>query len=108
VIVQVTGQPSSLCRLLRAVLTPAPYGDPDKALMAVFFPASARGSASFSFTSYRRDGGQWIEYDWWRRRVVLPDGSSARSEFIDKPTGDRWRLDFRCDGQVIAQREGSG
>jgi hypothetical protein len=108
VIVQVTGQPSSLCRLLTAVLTPTPYGDPDKALMTARYPASARGSAFFSFTSYRRVGGQWIEYDWWRQQMVLPDGSSGRSEFIDKPTGGAWRLDFRCDGQVIAQREGSG
>ena len=109
VIVQVTSQPSALCRLLTAVLTPAPYGDPDKALMTVQFPASAGGSAFFSFTSYRRGvGGQWIEYDWWRQQMVLPTGYSGRSELIDKPVGGAWRLDFRCDGQVIAQREGSG
>ena len=108
VIVQVTGQPSALCRLLTAVLTPAPYGDPDKALMTVRYPASARGSAFFSFTSYRPVGGQWVEYDWWRRQVVLPDGSLSTSQFIDKPPRGAWRLDFRCDGQVIAQREGSG
>ena len=108
VIVQVTGQASALCGLLTAVLTPTPYGDPDKALMTVRYPASARGSAFFSFTSYRRVGGQWIEYDWWRVQRVLPDGSSSTSQFIDKPPGGAWRLDFRCDGQVIAQREGSG
>jgi hypothetical protein len=108
VIVQVAGQPSALCRLLTAVLTPAPYGDPDKALLTVRYPASARGSAFFSFTSYRPVGGQWIEYDWWRQQVVLPDGSSSRSQFIDKPTRGAWRLDFRCDGQLIAQRAGSG
>ena len=106
VIVHVASQPSPLCGVVTATLTPAPYGDPDKALITVRYPATASGTAFLSFTSYRRVGVQWVEYDWRRGQIVLPNGYSTASAFIDKPVG-LWRLDFRCDGQLIAQREGS-
>lgn len=104
VIVRVTGLPSEICRQVSAVLTPSPYGDPDKALMTARYPSTISGRAYFDFTSYQRGSGStWIEYDWWRQEMVLPNGSSSVSPFIDKPiTG--WRLEFKCDGVLIAAR----
>lgn len=104
VTVRITAAVSEICRQVTAVLTPAPYGDPDKALMTARYPATASGRAYFDFTSYRRGAGStWIEYDWWRQEMVLPNGSSSVSPFIDKPiTG--WRLEFKCDGVLIAAR----
>ena len=107
-IVNVTSTPSALCSVVAAVLTPAPFGDPDKALITIRYPLTTQGSSFLSFTSYRRVGTQWVEYDWQRGQMVLPNGFSSASAFIDKPAGGAWRLDFRCDGQLIAQREGSG
>ena len=102
VIVRVTGFPSDICRQVSAVLTPAPYGDPDKALLTARYPSTLSGRAFFDFTSYRRgSGGTWIEYDWWRQEGVFPNGSSSVSVFIDKPSSG-WRLEFKCDGALIA------
>lgn len=102
--VRVTGGPSDICRQVSAALTPSPYGDPDKALLTARYPATLSGKAFFDFTSYRRGSGStWIEYDWWRQEMVFPNGSSGVSPFIDKPaTG--WRLEFKCDGVLIAAR----
>jgi hypothetical protein len=105
VVVQVAAQPSQVCRSVSAVLTPAPYGDPDKALMTARYPAAISGRAYFDFTSYRRGaGGAWVEYDWWRREMVFPNGSSSVSALIDKPVSGSWRLEFKCDGVLIAAR----
>ena len=103
VIVRVTGFPSDICRQVSAVLTPAPYGDPDKALLTARYPSTLSGRAFFDFTSYRRGSGGMGNRgtDWWRQERVFPNGSSSVSVFIDKPSSG-WRLEFKCDGALIA------
>ena len=107
VVVQITGSgtPSPVCSQLTASLASAPFGDPDKAVANVRYPASTTGRAFLNFTSFRRVGASWIEYDWYRADVAFPPGSSG--VLIDKPTFQPWRLEYRCDGLLIAQLEGT-
>jgi hypothetical protein len=79
-------------------------GDRDKAGVALRYPSTTSGRAFLNFTSYRRIAGAWVEYDWWREDVVFPPGNSGM--FIDKSVVAPWRLEFRCDGQLLAEREG--
>ncbi len=109
IVVQVMAVLSAVCRQVSATLTPAPFGDPDKAVMTARYSTSLTGRAFFSFTSYTRGAatGSWVDYDWWRQESTFPNGSSSVSALIDKPFSRAWRLDFKCDGVVIAALEGS-
>ena len=109
VVLAVGPSPTGVCDQLTNIrLIPAPYGDPDKAQATFNFPASLSGSANIDFTSYSGVGVTWVEFDWWRASFsrTLPGQSTLSTPFIDKPVRIRWRLTFRCDGRLLAQREG--
>ncbi len=108
VVVQISGgggTPSPLCNVLTAALASAPFGDPDKAVATARVPATSSSPVFLNFTSYRRVGGAWVDYDWWRQVHVFT--TISVSAIIDKPALQPWRLDFRCDGILRAQLEGS-
>ena len=99
------GTPSPLCNVLTATLSSAPFGDPDKAVATARVSAPSASQVFLNFTSYRRVGASWVEYDWWRQVHVF--NTISVSAIIDKPALQAWRLDFRCDGILRAQLEGS-
>jgi hypothetical protein len=106
VVVQLGGAVSPVCSQLTASVSSAPFGDPDKAVVTYRYPLSATGRPFLNFTSFRPSGSTWVEYDWWRSEIVLPKGYVSGSAIIDKPGGEPWRLEFRCDGVLIAQLQG--
>ncbi|MGE3509737.1 MAG: hypothetical protein AB7N65_12730 [Vicinamibacterales bacterium] len=88
-------------------LVPAPYGDPDKAQASFDFPPSMPGGANLDFTSYGQGAnGTWVATDWWRERVQVFGQPPYLTPYIDKPWRTRWRLALRCDGRLLAEREG--
>ena len=108
VVVQISGgAPSPICSQMTATVSSAPFGDPDKAVGTARYSPSLTGRAFINFTSFRRVGSTWVEYDWYRSEVVFPTGGSSLSPIIDKPTFTPWRLEFRCDGLLLAQLEGT-
>jgi hypothetical protein len=107
VIVQIGGAVSPVCGQLTATVSSAPFGDPDRAVVTYRYPASAAGRPFLNFTSFRSSGSTWVEYDWFRSVIVLPNGYVSGSAIIDKPGGEPWRLEFRCDGVLLAQLQGS-
>ena len=104
VVVQIAGTGPSVCAQLRGSVFSAPYGDPDKALFTLQFLPTTTGRAFLNFTSFRRVGATWVDYDWYRVETQFPPGASGL--FIDKPAQTSWRLELRCDGQLLAQLEG--
>lgn len=107
VVVQISGgAPSPICGQMTAMVSSAPFGDPDKAVGTARYPASATGRAFINFTSFRRVGATWVEYDWYRVDTVFPTGGTSLSSIIDKPATTSWRLEYRCDGVLLAQLEG--
>ena len=99
-----SGAGSAICGQLTASVASAPFGDPDKAVLNVRFPTGLSGQVSYNFTSFRRVGSSWVDYDWYRAVVTFPPGASGI--LIDKPPLTAWRLEFRCNGALLAQLEG--